>query len=204
MKVGKFISIDGVEGAGKSSQISFIVEYLTSKGIKVLETREPGGTQLGEEIRQVLLHTDTSMQAKTELLLMFAARNEHIECVIKPELARGNWVLSDRFTDASYAYQGGGRGISFKDISHLEQWVMRDFYPDLTLLLDLPIGLGLDRIANRGQKDRIEQEDVSFFERVRQAYIERAKEYPRRIKCIDASQNIEQVQAQIQALLETL
>jgi len=201
---GKFITIDGVEGAGKSTQINFICNYLKDKGINVVLTREPGGTDIGEKIRELLLNTDSKMHPDTELLLMFAARNEHIYSKILPTLKAGNWVLSDRFTDASYAYQGGGRGLDIVRIAQLESWVLQDFNPDITLLLDVPVEIGMQRVKSRGVKDRIEQENLDFFNRVRIAYINRSRQYPERIKLIDASQSVENTSTQIQAILNTL
>jgi dTMP kinase len=205
MRSGKFITIDGVEGAGKSTQITFIRDYLQNKGINVLLTREPGGTELGEKIRAILLDTDTqSMHPDTELLLMFAARNEHIQRTIKPALERGDWVLSDRFTDASYAYQGGGRGVEMARISQLEKWTLQDFTPDMTLLLDVPIELGMARVESRGKKDRIELEAMDFFQRVRQIYQARSVQFPQRIKLINAAKTAENTSQQIQIILDTL
>ncbi len=205
MQKGKFLTIDGVEGAGKSTQIEFICEYLKQKGINVVLTREPGGTDLGEKIRELLLSNDTGkMHADTELLLMFAARNEHIQNKIMPTLEKGDWVLSDRFTDSSFAYQGGGRGLDISRISALEDWTMQDFIPDMTLLLDVPVELGMSRVEKRGSKDRIEMEKMDFFERVRQAYIDRSKAYPERIRLIDSSQNIEHTTKQIRVILDSL
>ncbi|MBT3276785.1 dTMP kinase [Candidatus Thioglobus sp.] len=205
MKTGKFITIDGVEGAGKSTQIKFICDYLQAKGINVVLTREPGGTDLGEKIRQLLLSTQTQpMHSDSELLLMFAARNEHIHHKIIPALKKGDWVLSDRFTDASYAYQGGGRGLDIERIEHLERWVLGDFTPDMTLLLDIPVDLGMSRVESRGEKDRIELEAKDFFERVRQAYIARSEKYPERIKLIDSSKEREHTSTQIEQILATL
>ena len=205
MEKGKFITIDGVEGAGKSTQIAFICDYLKSRQIDVVLTREPGGTDVGEKIRELLLSNTTGkMHADTELMLMFAARNEHIQNKILPALEKGTWVLSDRFSDASYAYQGGGRGLSIERIAQLEAWTLQDFVPDMTLLLDLSVELGMSRVENRGEKDRIESEAMDFFNRVRQTYIDRSKQYPDRIKLIDSSQTPEHTKAQIQAILETL
>ena len=205
MKTGKFITIDGVEGAGKSTQIKFICDYLQAKGINVVLTREPGGTDLGEKIRQLLLSTQTQpMHSDSELLLMFAARNEHIHHKIIPALKKGDWVLSDRFTDASYAYQGGGRGLDIERIEHLERWVLGDFTPDMTLLLDIPVDLGMSRVESRGEKDRIELEAKDFFERVRQAYIARSEKYPERIKLIDSSKERKHTSTQIEQILATL
>ncbi len=205
MQKGKFITIDGVEGAGKSTQITFICDYLKAKNINVILTREPGGTDLGEKIRELLLSNNTqSMHSDTELLLMFAARNEHINTKIIPALERGDWVLSDRFTDASYAYQGGGRGLDIERIEQLENWVLQDFTPDMTLLLDIPVELGMSRVESRGEKDRIELEAMDFFERVRQAYIARSEKYPQRIKLIDSSGAREHTSKQIEKILATL
>ncbi|SFV81454.1 Thymidylate kinase [hydrothermal vent metagenome] len=205
MERGKFITIDGVEGAGKSTQIDFIRDYLSNKGINVILTREPGGTELGEKIRELLLSPETKfMHSETELLLMFAARNEHIHRKIMPALAQGDWVLSDRFTDASYAYQGGGRGLDINRIAQLEQWVLQDFTPDMTLLLDVPVELGMSRIESRGKKDRIELEAMDFFNRVRESYIDRSKQFPDRIKLIDSSQTVEFTTQQIKAVLDSL
>jgi dTMP kinase len=201
---GKFITIDGVEGAGKSTQINFICQYLKNQGINVALTREPGGTDIGEKIRALLLSTDSKMHSDTELLLMFAARNEHIHSKILPTLKTGDWVLSDRFTDASYAYQGGGRGLDIERIAQLEKWTLQDFIPDMTLLLDVPVEIGMQRVESRGAKDRIEQENIDFFERVRKAYIARSKQYPQRIKLIDASQSSENISSQIQEILKAL
>ncbi len=205
MQKGKFITIDGVEGAGKSTQIDFICNYLDSKGINVILTREPGGTELGEKIRDILLSTDTkSMHADTELLLMFAARNEHINTKIVPALENGDWVLSDRFTDSSYAYQGAGRGLDIERIAQLEKWVLQDFTPDMTLLLDVPVELGMSRVESRGKKDRIELENIEFFNRVRDGYISRSRKFPNRIKLIDSAKNIEHTTEQIKAVLDSL
>jgi dTMP kinase len=204
MQIGKFITIDGVEGAGKSTQIEFILQTLASQGKRVVLTREPGGTDLGEKIRQLLLDKSNSMHSDTELLLMFAARNEHIQRKILPALARGDWVLSDRFTDASYAYQGGGRALNMARIKALETWVLGDFSPDITFLLDLPAKQGMQRVVGRGKKDRIECEDLAFFQRVREAYVQRAKAFPQRIKLIDASCSVTHTSTQIQTILTHL
>ena len=205
MKQGKFITIDGVEGAGKSTQIDFICSYLQEKGVEVVRTREPGGTELGEKIRELLLGVETgAMCSDTELLLMFSARNEHIQSKIKPALAQGKWVVSDRFTDASFAYQGGGRLLDMARIEVLESWVLGEFRPDLTLLLDLSVDIGMTRIEARSAKDRIEQEERAFFERVRKVFIDRSQQYPQRIKLVDASVGISEVSHQIHTYLEQL
>ena len=205
MKKGKFITIDGIEGAGKSTQIAFICDYLQRKGLDVVKTREPGGTELGKKIRKLLLGRDTGdMHSDTELLLMFSDRNEHIHRKIKPALNAGKWVVSDRFTDASFAYQGGGRELDIGRISELESWVHGEFQPDLTIILNIETDLGMQRIEARAEKDRIEQEDWDFFERVRKSFVDRAKKYPQRIKLIDASCSIEEVQQKIKLLLEAI
>lgn len=205
MKQGKFITIDGVEGSGKSTQIKFICSYLQEKGVEVVRTREPGGTELGEKIRALLLGVETgAMHNDTELLLMFSARNEHIQNKIKPALAQGKWVVSDRFTDASFAYQGGGRSLDLKRIEALETWVQGEFRPDLTLLLDLNVDIGMARIEVRSTKDRIEKEERAFFERVRQVFIDRSQQYPQRIKLVDASVGVDEVSQQIHTYLEQL
>lgn len=202
---GRFITVEGVEGAGKSTQINFICQYLEDQGISVARTREPGGTELGEKIRELLLSNSTGkMHGSTELMLMFAARNEHIQKRIIPVLAQGDWVLSDRFSDASYAYQGGGRGLDTARISQLESWVLQNFVPDMTFLLDVPVEIGMRRVEFRGEKDRIEQESLDFFNRVRNVYIARSKQYPERIKLIDASKNSENISNKIQEILKTL
>jgi dTMP kinase len=203
MRGGLFITLEGGEGAGKSTQLSFIERWLHQAGKEVVLTREPGGTELGERIRELLLHSqDFRMSGEAELLLMFAARAEHLTKVIKPALAKGIYVVCDRFTDATYAYQGGGRGIPGERIAQLETWVQVDLRPDLTLLLDLPVDLGMARADNRGFPDRFELENGEFFQRVRQAYLEKAERESDRVRVIDASQNVEQVAQQIGVILD--
>lgn len=199
----RFITLEGGEGVGKTTNLLFIEDYLRSRGISLLRTREPGGTGLGEKVREILLHSE-HVDAKAELLLVFAARAQHIQEVILPALARGQWVLSDRFTDASYAYQGGGRGIEWASIGFLEQWVQGELRPDLTLLLDTPISVGMARARARGPQDRFESEADHFFERVRAAYLERMNREPDRIRRIDASVDLPLVQAAISRELERL
>jgi len=203
---GKFISIEGIEGAGKSTQMRFIQSFLESQGKTVVVTREPGGTALGEQIRELLLTPrDEGMSHDAELLLMFAARAEHLEQVIKPALTRGDWVLCDRFVDATFAYQGGGRGIDIKRIESVSDWTLQAIQTDLTLLFDLPVAVGQQRVIERSQdKDRFEQEKTAFFEQIRQCYLQRALHEPKRIKVIDASQNIENIQQQVTAVLMEL
>jgi dTMP kinase len=188
MTRGCFITIEGIEGVGKSTQIAAIVTALETQGKRVLLTREPGGTELGEAIRDLLLSTEyPPMDQRTELLLMFAARAEHLYSRIIPALEEGAWVISDRFTDASYAYQGGGRNIPIDKIRGLEQWVQEGFSPDFTFLLDAPVEIGLARARNRGPQDRIEQEDMEFFQRVRDLYLQRAGQEPERFRIINAA-----------------
>lgn len=195
---GRFITVEGGEGAGKSSNLAYIQALLEAAGKRVLFTREPGGTPLGESIRDLLLgHTHTGMAEETELLLMFAARAEHLQQKILPALQAGTWVLCDRFTDASYAYQGAGRGIPRERIAILENYVQRDLRPDLTLLLDLPVEIGLARAGSRSTPDRFEQETRNFFDKVRQGYLAIAAGEPARVKVIDAAPALEEVQQQI-------
>ena len=195
---GKFITVEGIEGAGKSSNLEFIQHLLVTAGKEVLFTREPGGTPLGEEVRDLLLgHRHTGMADDTELLLMFAARAEHLEQKIIPALEAGIWVLCDRFTDASYAYQGGGRGIAKERIRALEQWTQGTLRPDLTILLDLAVEIGLERAGKRSEPDRFEKEEMQFFEGVRQAYLQIAWDEADRVKVIDASTPLYEVQARI-------
>jgi dTMP kinase len=205
MSRGRFITIEGTEGAGKSTALAFICDFLQTAGHDIVRTREPGGTEIAEEIRKVLLHTATNerMRSETELLLMFAGRAQHVAACIEPALAAGKWVVSDRYIDASYAYQGAGRGIDTQYIATLDKMVVGDHYPDLTLLLDLPAELGFARAVKRNaQRDRIEQEKIDFFVRVRNAYLARAKADPERIKVIDASLDLAQVQAQLASCLQ--
>ncbi|MDX9741264.1 MAG: dTMP kinase [Gammaproteobacteria bacterium] len=199
----RFITVEGVEGAGKSSNLRFIRELLERGGREVITTREPGGTVLSEQIRDLLLEQRTEgMAPDTELLLMFAARAEHLDRLIRPALAAGKWVLCDRFTDASFAYQGGGRGIDAARIAQLAQWVHGDFAPGLTLLLDLPVEQGLTRAGERAEPDRFERERGEFFERVRARYLDLAARDPRRFRVIDAAAPLEAVQDQLREVLE--
>jgi len=198
-----FITIEGGEGGGKSTNISFIKDYLEKSGQQVIVTREPGGTKLGEKVREVLLTPDhKGMHDDTELLLMFAARAQHIAEVIKPGIAQGKWILCDRFTDATYAYQGGGRGINKDRIALLEQWVQGELRPDLTLLFDLPVEVGMKRASARADLDRFEQEKLQFFENVRACYLSMAKQYPNRYRVLNAEQTLEKVQQDIQGILD--
>jgi dTMP kinase len=200
---GRFITLEGVEGAGKSTQLPFIHRFLQARGAEVVLTREPGGTRLGEGLRELLLaHRSPPMASDTELMLMFAARAEHLDKVVQPALDRGQWVLCDRFTDATYAYQGGGRGIPTSRIQALEDWVQGPLRPDLVLILDLPVALGMERVHRRGEHDRFEHEAQDFFERVRQTYLDRARERPERYRVIDAAGSVEQIQARLREVLE--
>ncbi len=202
---GLFITLEGPEGAGKSTNREYLAELLMQAGIEVVLTREPGGTPLAERIRELLLAPDSEVMAvDTELLLMFAARAQHLAGVIRPALARGAVVLCDRFTDATYAYQGGGRGLAYERIAILEQFVQGDLRPDLTLVFDLPVEVGLARAAARGKLDRFEQEQQSFFEAVRQTYLARAAQAPERYRVLDAAQPLSQVQADLAALCPAL
>lgn len=199
---GLFITLEGPEGAGKSTNREYLAERLREQGLDVVLTREPGGTPLAERIRELLLApSDEAMAADTELLLVFAARAQHLAEVIRPALARGAVVLCDRFTDATYAYQGGGRGLSQARIATLEAFVQGTLRPDLTLVFDLPVEVGLARAAARGRLDRFEQEGQTFFEAVRQAYLQRAAREPQRYSLLDAAQPLAAVQRAIDALL---
>lgn len=203
MKRGKFITLEGGEGVGKTTNLTFIKDYLQQQNIVVTVTREPGGTILAEKIRHLVLDIDCeSISDTTELLLMFAARAQHIQHVIEPALAQGNWVLCDRFTDATYAYQGGGRKLSIDTIALLEQLVQGDLRPDLTLLLDAPTEIGMERAQKRGTFDRFEAEKISFFTRVREMYLTRAAEQPARIKVIQANQPLIDVQKDIMFVMK--
>lgn len=200
---GKFITVEGIEGVGKTTNIGFIHQQLQAAGRDVVLTREPGGTPLGEAVRGLLLDPEyTGMDSTCELQLMFAARAEHLAKVVWPALDKGQWVLCDRFTDATYAYQGGGRGIDTGVITRLEELVQGDFRPDLTLLLDVPVEVGLARASKRGAMDRFEQEKVEFFARVRQAYVELAATHHERYRIIDASLPLAQVQLRLGKVLQ--
>jgi dTMP kinase len=199
---GLFITLEGPEGAGKSTNREYLAQRLRDRGLDVVLTREPGGTPLAERVRELLLApADEPMASDTELLLVFAARAQHLAQVIRPALARGAVVLCDRFTDATYAYQGGGRGLSSLRIEELERFVQGDLRPDLTLIFDLPVEVGLSRAAARGRLDRFEQEGLAFFEAVRSAYLDRARQVPQRYRLIDAGQSLSTVQEDLDALL---
>jgi dTMP kinase len=205
VKRGLFITVEGGEGVGKSTNIAFIQEALAAKGIKSIVTREPGGTPLAEEIREVLIkNREETVVSETELLLMFAARAQHLHQKILPSLESGVWVISDRFTDATYAYQSGGRGVPEEKVALLETFVQGDIRPDLTLLLDAPIEVGMARAKNRGALDRFEEEKAEFFNKVRDNYLARAKAEPQRFKVVDATQSLAAVQADLKDLISDL
>ncbi|MBS1228125.1 MAG: dTMP kinase [Proteobacteria bacterium] len=200
IKPGKFITFEGIDGAGKSSHIAGVVGFLRRQGINVVATREPGGTPLGEKLRELLLNE--AMHLETEALLMFAARREHLAQLIEPALARGDWVVCDRFSDATYAYQGGGRGLDKTKFEQLEQWVHGHLQPDLTFLFDLPPAVAGQRIAVQGRLlDRFEQERADFHSRVRSAYLERAAQAPQRIVVINAEQRLDEIKMQVEEIV---
>ena len=202
LKKGKFITLEGMDGAGKSTHIPTIVALLQARGLEVVSTREPGGTALGEQLRTLLLHE--TMHAETETLLMFAARREHIANVIAPALARGAYVLSDRFTDATYAYQCGAKGVLPEKIKQLENWVQGDLRPDATLLFDVPVEVSIKRLASAREPDKFERENAQFFEKLRQAYLQRATENPSIFHIINANQSLENVKVLVEEVISRL
>jgi dTMP kinase len=200
---GKFISLEGVDGAGKSTHLTWLVARLRAQGKTVVQTREPGGTPLGEKLRELLL--SEPMHLETEALLMFAARREHLAQVIVPALERGDWVVCDRFTDASFAYQGGGRGLAVEKLVRLEQWVQSGLNPDLTLLFDVPVEVAFGRVQSMGRElDRFEQEKTDFFDRVRAAYLQRAAGEPGRMKVVDATKSIDAIEKELEEVLASV
>jgi len=202
---GRFISLEGIEGSGKSTQLNFVIEYLRSNGIDVVSTREPGGTLLGEKIRELLLDNSLpAMNMDTELLLMSAARVEHVRTVIEPALQSGKWVVSDRFYDATYAYQGYGREIDLNRIDTLREFSIGELAPDLTLFLDVTLEVSMDRVTKRGSKDRFENEKIDFYKKVREGYLAIAAENIDRVASVDAGRSIKQVQQAIQIKLDEL
>lgn len=202
MTRGLFITLEGGEGAGKSVNLEWCGEYARARGREAVLTREPGGTPLGERLRALLLHSETPLATDTELMLMFAARMQHLTDVIRPALRAGKVVICDRFTDASFAYQGGGRGVPAARIAGLEEWVQQGLTPDRTLLFDLPVEVGLARARKRASADRIEREDAAFFARVRAAYLARAQADPGRFRLVDAAQSLTAVQRQLGQYLD--
>ena len=199
---GKFITLEGMDGAGKSTHIPDIIKLLESKGVEVISTREPGGTVLGEQLRALLLNE--AMHPETETLLMFAARREHIAKVIEPGLARGAWVLSDRFTDATYAYQSGGRGVSAEKVISLEAWVQGNLQPDLTLLFDVPVEVSVARLASARSPDKFERESAEFFTLIRNAYLDRANKHPNRFRVVNSNQALSDVKIEVKNIISTL
>ncbi len=203
MPRGRFISLEGIDGAGKSTQHAWLVDYLRARGHTVVATREPGGTPLGEKLRALLLAEP--MHLETEALLMFAARREHLAQVIEPALARGDWVVCDRFVDASFAYQGGGRGLSWSKLQELATWTVGTLQPDLTLIFDAPVAIAQQRLrAATSSPDRFEQEQSAFFERVRAAYLRIAAENPERVRLIDASQTPNDINKLLEVIIGTI
>lgn len=209
MKQAKFITFEGMDGAGKSTHLAWFADALRQRGLDVVVTREPGGTPLGEQLREILLNQPMSIG--TEAMLMFAARMEHLEQVIKPALRAGKWIISDRFSDASFAYQGGGRGMDWEKLHQLEQWVHPDLHPDLTLFFDVPVEVARQRLMtsdragpNKVSLDRFEQQQADFFERVRAGYHKRVKQNPQRYAVIDAAQPLEKVKQQLEGIIATL
>jgi dTMP kinase len=200
MILGKFITFEGIDGAGKSTHLAFVADLLKASGKSVVVTREPGGTPLGEKLRELLLHE--KMHLETEALLMFAARREHLAQVIEPALARGDWVISDRFTDASFAYQGGGRKLARNKLEALEQWVHPHLQPDLTLLFDVPLDVARARLDATRELDKFEQEKAEFFEATRQEYLRRAAQFPHRFKLIDSTLAIADIRKQLEKIIE--
>jgi dTMP kinase len=198
----KFITFEGIDGAGKSTHIAFVSKYLQQRGIDLVSSREPGGTQLGEKLRELVLHE--TMHLETEALLMFASRREHIAQVIAPALARGAWVISDRFTDASFAYQGGGRGMDLAKLEALEQWVHPHLQPDLTLLFDVPLDVARARLDATRTLDKFEQEQTHFFAATRNEYLRRATQFPQRFRLIDSTRTIAEIEVELAAILDGL
>jgi len=198
----KFITLEGIDGAGKSTHLNWLAERLRSQGKNVLVTREPGGTPLGEALSEMQQHQ--AMHLETEALLMFAARREHLDKVIIPALRDGTWVISDRFTDASFAYQGGGRGLDESKLKFLEQWVQQDLQPDLTLLFDVTLEISRKRLSSNTSLDRFEQEKQDFFQRVRDAYLKRAAQFPERIRVIDSGRTLNEIQVDLEVIVSSI
>jgi dTMP kinase len=199
---GKFISFEGIDGAGKSTHIGFVSDYIKARGIELVSTREPGGTPLGERIRELFLHE--KMHLETETLLVFASRREHLAQVIEPALARGAWVLSDRFTDASFAYQHGGRGLGRAKLETLAHWVHADLQPDLTFLFDVPLDVARSRLDATRDLDKFEREQEHFFHATRSEYLRRAAEFPQRFRVIDSTRSIAAIQQELAGILDSV
>lgn len=199
---GKFISLEGMDGAGKSTHIPDIIAQLQQRGVEVVSTREPGGTALGEQLREILLHEP--MHPETEAMLMFAARREHIAQVIQPALARGAYVLTDRFSDATYAYQSGAKGVSAEKVIQLEQWVQMGLQPDVTLLFDVPPEVSLQRLASARAPDKFEREGLAFFAQLRTSYLQRAEQFPQRFHVINANQALDKVKVIVSEIIATI
>jgi dTMP kinase len=200
---GRFITLEGIDGAGKSSHLRWVARYLRSRGIRVKVTREPGGTPAGERLRRLVLGSRHRLHAETETLLMFAARREHLAKVIAPALKRGVWVVCDRFTDATYAYQSGGSGVAWEKIDALERWVHPGLQPDLTILFDVSPAIGRRRTARKRKRDRFEREQEAYFKRVRSAYLRRARAKARRIRVLDARESLNQVKKELEKILSS-
>lgn len=203
MMRGRFITLEGIDGAGKSSHLRWVARYLRSRGIRVKVTREPGGTPAGERLRRLVLGSRHRLHAETETLLMFAARREHLATVIAPALKRGVWVVCDRFTDATYAYQSGGSGVAWEKIDALERWVHPGLQPDLTILFDVSPAIGRRRTARKRKRDRFEREREAYFKRVRSAYLRRARAKARRIRVLDARESLNQVKKELEKILSS-
>lgn len=201
---GRFITLEGIDGAGKSTHLEWLARFVDERGIRVTVTREPGGTATGESLRELLLHGKATLHPETETLLVFAARREHIDKVIEPALASGAWVICDRFTDATYAYQSGGSGVSWSKIAQLEQWTQDGLQPDTTVLFDVAPEVGLARAARGKSPDRFESERAAFYERARQAYLERAREAPHRVHVVDANRPVAEVHKTLELIFSTI
>lgn len=203
MQSGKLITLEGIEGVGKSSNLRFIADYLTQKGREVVLTREPGGTPLAEDLRKILLNEyQEKTWPETELLILYAGRFQHVECLIKPAMAQGKWVVCDRFNDATFAYQGAGRGVDKEKIAALDRWVLNGLSPSLTIILDAPVEVAFSRIQKHRDLDRFEKEKVAFFERIREAYLTRASDDPARYRVVDASRTLSEVQTDLQNIID--
>jgi len=200
---GRFITLEGIDGAGKSTHLEWLARFLEGRGIRVICTREPGGTPVGERLRELMLHSGATLHPETETLLMFAARREHIDKVIEPALASGAWVVCDRFTDATFAYQAAGSGVSWAKVEQLERWVQDALEPDVTVLFDVAPDVGLSRAARGKRPDRFEREQIAFYERARQAYLKRAQAAPHRAHVIDASRPITDIHKELEVLFST-